>query len=332
LEPAINQARSKLSAFLGTTRENLVFVDNATYGMNVVLQSLQLKPDDEVLVNNHEYGAVKRICERRCQQTGARLVEATLPEVFTGHDEIVDAVFQRVTAKTRLIIFSHITSPTAITVPVKEICRRARANGIATCVDGPHAPVQVDIELNQHDCDFYVASCHKWLCAPLGSGFLYAHPRAQGLVQPLIKSWGRLLPAVPERWDEEFTWIGTRDPSPFLAVPAAIDFMESVGISAFRERTHHLAKYARGAIEQLTGCSAIMPDDSSWYQSMAHVPLPSGDWSQLQAWLWNAKQIEIPIVHFGSRWFVRVSCHLYTLRSQIDYLLESLHQALRSEA
>ncbi len=326
LEPAMNEARDRAAHFLGTTRTNFVFVENATYAMNVVAESFPLQEGDEVLLNNHEYGAVERIWQRRVAKFRAKVVSAQMPERFESADQMLAALLAATTAKTRLVILSHITSPTALIWPIEQLIPAFRERGIAVCIDGPHAPAHVPLHLDSLDCDFYVASCHKWLCAPLGTGFVYAHPRQHAIMQPLVKSWGRLLPAVPERWHEEFTWQATRDPSGFLSVPTAIDFMESIGLDDFRMRAFWLATYAEDRLVELTGQSPLGIRKDNWYGTMAHVPLPAGDWSQLQNQLWQKFQIETPIIHFGNRWFIRVSCHLYITTKQIDYLITALHQ------
>src|SRR5207237_1029509 len=145
--------------------------------------------------------------------------------------------------------------------------------GIAVAIDGPHAVAQLPLSIQQLDCDFYAASCHKWLSAPFGSGFLYAAPRQQAMIRTPVLSWGRLPPVAVESWSDEFVWLGTRNSAANLAVPAAIDFLEQVGLEAFRARTHWLAQYARRRICELTNLEPIVPDDVAWYGSMAHVPL-----------------------------------------------------------
>ena len=165
--------------------------------MNIVADSFPLSSGDEVLSNNHEYGAVHRIWDRACQNHGARHVVAELPSVIETDDQVVEAIFSRVTPRTRLLVVSHITSPTALILPVEAICREAGRQGIDVCIDGPHAPAHVALDIDRIGCAFYTASCHKWLSAPLGSGFLYAGPAHHGHIQPPLKSWGRLLPNRP---------------------------------------------------------------------------------------------------------------------------------------
>ena len=330
LETHVDRVLTRLGEFLGTERSNLVFADNATYAMNVVADGFPLKAGDEVLLNDHEYGAVHRIWARRCQRTDAAVVTATLPAVFESSQQVLDCLFEHVNQKTKLMVVSHITSPTAVILPVEEICREAQARGIAVCIDGPHALAQVDVNLNELGCDFYTASCHKWLCATLGSGFLYASPKWHEFMEPINKSWGRLLPALPEHWTEEFTWSGTRDVSAFLSIETAIEFMESIGIQSFQNRSRYLTRYVRGQLEAKLGTEAIVPDDHAWYGSMAQVPLPdaANGYPELQHRLWEKHQIEVPIIELNDRWYVRVSAHLYNSQNQMDRLIESLEDCL----
>lgn len=323
-EPAMDHARDRTAAFVGTSRENLVLVDNATYGMNAVAESFPLSENDEVLINDHEYGAVLQIWERRCKRVGAKLVCASLPERIESKDQVLQSLISHVTDKTKLAVFSHITSPTALILPVSLMCAAFSERGIATCVDGPHAPAQVELAIDELNCDYYLASCHKWMCATLGTGFLYVHPRRQDSMEPPIKSWGRLLPATPQKWDEEFAWLGTRDPSHFLSIPTAIQFMERVGLENFRSRSRWLASYAENCLRELFGTDPIASREQGWYGSMVHVPMPAGDWSSLQKQLWEQIGIEVMMIDFNDQWFIRVSCHLYNNTTQIDMLIKAL--------
>ena len=174
-EPAWLAARRRLAEFVATQPENLAFMENATAAMNAVAYSFPLGKLDEVLLSDHEYGAVVRIWQRACRAAGTAEPQiAKLPARFESADQVVDAVFSAATDRTRLLVVSHITSPTAVILPVHEICREAKRRGIAVCIDGPHAPAQIPLSLDELDCDFYTASLHKWVSAPIGSGFLFA--------------------------------------------------------------------------------------------------------------------------------------------------------------
>jgi isopenicillin-N epimerase len=324
LEPLIADAKQTLAEFVGTESGNLIFVDNATYGMNVVANSIQLEPGDEILITDHTYGAVGRIWERACQRHGATLVIVKLPEKFESQQQIVDCIVSGVTTQTKLAVVSHITSATALIMPLPEICDSLSQRGVMICVDGPHAPLQVEFSINGLNCDFYCASCHKWLCAPLGSGFLYVNPKHHETIVPPIQSWGRLKPAVVEKWHEEFVWKGTKDPAVFLAIPTAINYFRDLGFETARRRMHYLAEQTELKLLEMWGTEPIAKRSEGWYGSMAQVPLPAGDWSKLQRQLWEESSIEVPVWNFNERWFIRVSCHLYNSMTQIETLCNSL--------
>lgn len=348
MEPALDEAMAKLAKFVGGDARDMAFVDNATVAMNVVADSIDLKSGDEVLLNDHGYGAVFRIWRRRCDEVGARVVTArlggrqdgnddtpsALSNQLTTTDDIVQPILNAVTERTKLIVVSHITSPSAIIFPVTEICRQARTRGIPVCIDGPHAIAMIAVNLKEIDCDYYCASLHKWLSAPFGSGFLYVRREHQKQLKPPMTSWGRSLGGYPERWQDQFNWLGSRDPAPFLAVPAAIEFLERTGLQEFRQWIHELAQSARHKLEQLFGQTAWVPDSPDWYGSMAAVPLPATDYKKpkpnsmhpVQRELRERFRIEIPFIECRGQLQLRVSCHLYNNPGEIDYLIDSLKQ------
>ncbi len=382
MEPALDEAAARLGQFIGADARDLVFVENATVAMNVVAESLTLAPGDEILLNDHEYGAVFRIWRSVCERTGAKIVSPTLGHLLIGAGDvsplnaaatsieadsgdsrpplrrqeqelrrfsdatadIVEPILAAITPRTKLIVISHVTSPTGIVFPVAEICRAARARGIPVCIDGPHAIAMCEVDLRKIDCDFYCASLHKWLSAPFGSGFLYVRRKWQSQLKPHLVSWGRSLGGLPARWQDELNWLGTRDPAPFLAVPAAIEFLERVGLSTFRQQTHDLAQYARAQLEQTLGQVATIPDSREWYGSMIAVPLvekqEAGDGSPesgkktkksppnaihpLQQQLAEQHRIEVLVTECHGQKYLRVSCHLYNTQADIDALIAAL--------
>ena len=264
---------------------------------------------------------MRRIWDRATQESGAAGVRiARLPVPVESSEQIVDAIMGATDQRTKLLVVSHITSATAITLPIQDIVDAAKRRGIMTCIDGPHAVAQLPLDLEQLGCDFYCGSCHKWLCAPFGSGFLYATPQHHEAMKPTMLSWGRLPPREINVWSDEFIWSGTRDPSAYFAIPAAIDFLQRVGLERFRHSTHALAQYARGRLLDLVGGQPLVPDSPEWYGSMVNVPLPDGDAKSLQDQLWKRHQIEVPVIAWppvSSSRFIRISAQTYN--SHDDY-------------
>ena len=321
-----------MARFLKCNADNLAFVPNATVAMNIAARNIDLQAGDEVLLTDHEYGAVIRIWGQRCKEVGARTVLARLPDFIDSANELVDALFSSVTARTRVLVVSHITSPTAVIFPVKQICERARELGLIVVIDGPHAPAMIDVNLNEIDCDYYCASCHKWLSAAFGSGFLYVRSRHKQGLKPNTVSWGRSLNGNSPHWTDEFHWPGTFDPTPYLTIPTAIEFIKQVGLDRFRRRTHALAQYARTRLLDLTDKSPLTADSEEWYGSMVTVPFESpefkdlkpGDPHPLQMSLAAKLGIESLFVEWKQRTHIRVSCHLYNTPEQIDRLVDEL--------
>jgi isopenicillin-N epimerase len=327
MQPALAATQASLARFLGTSSANLALVDNATAAVNIVAASVELKPGDEVLTTNHEYGAVLRLWQRRCDRAGARLVVRHVDVPIESADSVANAILSGVTSRTRLLIVSHVTSPTAVVLPVEQICRAARTRAVPVCVDGPHAVAMRQLDLDSLDCDYYTASCHKWLSAAFGAGFLYVHPRLHKTIEPVVVSWGG-WPDAQSSWQTEFNWLGTRDPSALLSISTAIEFLESVGLDRFRTRTHDLARYARQRIRELTGLEALVPDSPEWYGSMISLPLPDGPARPLQTAIWDHHRIEVPVFEWEGRRLVRPSCHLYTRHEHVDRLVDALRELL----
>ncbi len=304
--------------------------------MNIVAASVRLRPGDEVLATNHEYGAVMRIWREACRSAGAELVVKRLPDVLDSDERIAEELLAGITDKTRLIVVSHVTSPTAAILPVATICRGAKSRGVPVCVDGPHAPAMIPVNLDSLNCDYYCASLHKWLSAPFGSGFLYVARRTQQSLRPVVTSWGGSLSGRDKSWKDEFNWFGTYDPAPVLAVTDAIAFLERIGLDAFRTRTHELAQAARNEIVGLTGLEPRVVDSPERYGSMIALPLPPLDGFEgghgrpdpLQVQLWRDHAIEVPIMHWGGQRFLRVSCHLYNDEADLERLTSALRELL----
>jgi isopenicillin-N epimerase len=306
----IEAAKVRLADYVGADPVNLVFVPNATSAVNVVARSLRLEPGDEVLASDQEYGALDYLWEHVCRRNGARYVKrppASLPEALTE--------------RTRVLFVSHITSRTALRLPVEDLCRRARKAGALTIVDGAHAPGQIPLDLEALGADVYAGNCHKWLCAPKGAGFLFVRPEHQAQIEPLVVSWDW---GEGQTFAERHRYEGTRDPAAYLAVPAAIDFQAEHDWDAVRERCRALAERARIEIASLTG---IEPQPGQNLQ-MVSVPLPPCDPKSLQRRLHDDHRIEIPCALWAGRPLLRASFQGYNDESDLERLLAALRVLL----
>jgi len=245
-------------------------------------------------------------------------------------------VWAGVTPRTRVLFLSHITSPTALIFPVRELVRRAREAGLWTVIDGAHAPGQIPLDLTALGADFYAGNCHKWLCSPPGSAFLCARLEVQHLVEPLVISWGwepertnlLNLDGAASRFVLENEWQGTRDPAAYLSVPAAIRFQEEHDWPRVRAECHELLREARRRIEALTGLPPICPDSPEWYAQMAAFPLPECDAAALQRRLYDEYRVEVPVVEWNGRQLLRVSVQGYNTPEDVETLTAALGHLL----
>jgi isopenicillin-N epimerase len=309
--PALQrEAAAALAAHLNARSEDLVFVDNATAGCNAVLRSLSFAPGDEILITNLAYNAVKQAVRYVAERSGAAVVEAEVPLPLPGMSAVVDAVATRLGPRTRLAIFDHIASHSALVLPVAALARLARATGARVLVDGAHAAGQVPLDLAATGADWYVGNCHKWLMAPRGCGFLWAGPDARALVHPLAISHG-----YGQGFVAEFDWTGTRDPTPFLSAPAGIAFHERLGGPALMARNAGVAREAARLLVDAWGTAAIAPAEA--FAAMAVVRLPLADAPTRQATLAIQRRlsdehhIEAAITAQAGALWVRIAAQAY---------------------
>lgn len=325
------EARTALARYVHTTTNNLVFITNATHGVNVIARSLALKPGDEIVSTNHEYGACDYAWEFVCQKTGATYIRQAIPLPVDSLEEMAELIWQSVTPRTKIIYLSHITSPTALRLPVELICARARQAGILTLVDGAHAPGQISLDLEAIAADWYVGNLHKWALSPKGAGFLYARPEVQPLVEPLIISWGyHIQPefASGSQFVDYLSYTGTKDPAAILSVPAAIQFMQDHNWDLVRQNCHALLHQALQRICDLVQMEPLYPLDSNLYHQMGIAPLPlNTDLAALKARLYDEYRVEVPMIDWNGRKFVRVSVQGYNTPTDLDALCAGL-QAL----
>jgi isopenicillin-N epimerase len=323
----LRQARGALGQYLNADPDDLVYVPNATFGMNVVARSLPLAPGDEVLTTDHEYGAIDNAWLHLCRQRGAHYVRQPVPFPAASDAEIVEELWRGVTPRTRVLLLSHISSSTALCFPVEPLCAHARAAGILTVIDGAHAPGQIALDLRALDADFYAGNCHKWLCSPKGAAFLYTRRDLQPLIEPPVIGWGfgdnRKL-AQNSDYVDALQWLGTSDPAAYLAVPAAIAFQQEHDWPRVRAERHRLLAESLSRVSELTGLAPLYTSVGQ-YAQMAVNALPRiDDLTGFNRRLFDRHRVEIPCIEWNGRQFLRIALQGYNTRADIDALLAAL--------
>jgi isopenicillin-N epimerase len=336
--PLLWHARERLADFLGTRPERLVFTANVSAAINLVASGLRLTSPGEILLTDHEYGAMVWCWERAARRQGLTLRTFPLPTMPRDPGEVVAAAVRAMTPRTRLFFFSHVLSPTGLVLPAKELCAEARRRGIVTVVDGAHAPAMIPLDVADVGADFYTGNCHKWLLAPIGTGFLAIGPGNEDRLQPLHVSWGYHPdryplgetttgrgPDAPDAYGSTprtrfLEFEGTRDICPWLTVPEAIDFQAALGWSGVRRRIAELASYTRSVIRERLQLQPATPDAPGMHGAMTAFELPGGaDAARVRQRLWDAR-VEIPVIERPGRLLIRVSHHFYTTEAEIDRL------------
>jgi len=343
LDDRLDVARQALAAFIGADADDLAFVTNATGGVNAVLRSLAFAPGDELLTTDHAYGACRNTLDFVASRSGAHLVIVQIPFPLASPDAAVDAVLSRVTSRTRLALLDHITSPTALILPIERLVRELGGRGVDVLVDGAHAPGMVPLDLNALGAAYYSGNCHKWLCAPKGSAFLWVRRDRQQDVRPLTISHGASVTrAERSRFRLEFDWTGTSDPTAWLTVPRAIEYFASLvpgGWPALMARNHALALEARRLVCAAAGTPPPCPDDM--VGSLASIVLPDGPtrdigWRRpdpIQRRLFDGWGIEVPVMSWPAapRRLVRISAQLYNRLDHYTALADALSKELAGE-
>ncbi len=308
-------AADKLGRFVGTEGERIAFVVNATEAVNTVLRSVAFKPGDEILVLDCVYNAVRLAVEQVCKATGAKLVKVDLPIPLTAND-VVERIIDAAGARTRLAIIDHIASPTAVLFPVAEITRGLKAKGVRVMADGAHALGQLALDLPAIGADWYTANAHKWLFAPKGAAFLYATEEVAGETAPLsVSHWHDL------KFPRAFDYVGTRDVTAFLSVPAAIDFIERFGAAAVRQHLLELSRMGTEIARPL-GAEPVAPD--TMFAAMRAYILPQrraadpDDALQLMKTMWEAHRVQIASSVYQGKLLMRLSPQIYVERADFE--------------
>ncbi len=319
------EPKRAVGAFIGALPDDFGFVTNATGGINAVLRSLRLEPGDEIVTTDHVYNAVQQTLRYLARMSGARTIRVAVPLPVPGPEHVTDTIAAALTDRTRLVLVDHIGSATGVVFPVKQIVDLCSSRGIDVLVDGAHGPGMLELDLAGLGAAYYTGNLHKWVCAPKGAAFLWVRPDRQSGIHP-----NTISHFLDEGLAEEFQWQGTRDITAWLCAPDAIDFMGQFGWDEVRRHNHELAVWAQGMLSDRWQVAASTPADGSMLGSMATLPLPGGlrerfaDVAALQQHIYDHDHIEVPIIDWTDRWWVRVSCQVYNERAQYERLGEAV--------
>jgi isopenicillin-N epimerase len=344
LERELDLAREAVGRYVGADPEDVAFVPNATTGVNTVLRSLDFARGDELLTTDHVYNACRNAMNLVAEKTGARVVVARVPFPLDGPDVVVEAVLKGVTRRTRLALLDHVTSPTGIVFPVERLVAALAERGVETLVDGAHAPGMLPLDLRKLGAAYYTGNFHKWTCAPKGAAMLWVRRDLQPRIRPLVVSHGANSTRTDRpRFRLEFDWGGTDDPSPYLCVPDAIEFLGRLlpgGMPGLMTRNRTSALAMRKRLAARLGCELPCPDEM--IGSLATIPLPdapteneppSSYGTLLQTALVETHLVQVPIILWPAppRRFVRISAQVYNPPSDYDRLADALAIELPAE-
>lgn len=322
-EPRLRSAAAEVAAFVRVRAEDVVFVDNVTTGANGVLRSFPFAAGDEVITSDLGYGAVTFTGRYAAGLRGATLRVVEMPFPIRDPQQIVDAYANAIGPRTKLAIVDHITSSSALVLPVKEITAALHARSVAVMIDGAHAPAQLDLDVPAIAADWYVANLHKWACAPRSCGFLWAPPGRQEDLHPAVISWG-----YQQGYVAEFDHWGTRDPSPFLAAPAGLAFLRELGLDAMRKYQHELAWESGRILQSKWGTSIETP--RSMTAAMITVPLPEragstdADAQRIRDALLDEERMEVQMHAWRGRLWARVCAQVYVEAGDVERLADAV--------
>lgn len=332
----MRDAREALASVVGADPDDIVGQTNATAALNIVAQSLDLKPGDEILTTDHEYAALEKTWAYVCRRSGARVRMVSIPLPLTREDQFTDAILGGMSDRTRVLFLSHITSATALVFPIERVVAEARARGIYSVIDGAHTPGHIPLNLDRLGADFYAGNCHKWMMSPKGAGFLHVRRDLQPMIHPLVIShgWtedgnqpGARGPFGNSSFIDMLEMQGTRDPSAWLSLPAALAFARQHDWDTVARDCRALAQATAARVAALTGLPAFSSPEFCAPQ-MVSMPVPSCDPQVLQRSLLDRFGIEIPCFNWQAHTIVRVSAQGYNTSTQMDLLVAGLAELL----
>ena len=324
----IQKSRERLALFLNCQSDQLAFVRNATYGMNMAANSVDLQPGDKVLATNFEYGAVERMWEMICAERGAELVKVKIPLPYQSSEAMIQLFKSQIDSSIKVITFPHISAATAQLFPIKDLVQLAKSHGAISVIDGAHAPGQINVNLKDIDADFYVGNCHKWMLSPQGVGFVYVARKWEDKIRPPAISWGNISSGT-NRLLLETDWQGTADISPILAVEDSITFLkENQWFNRVIPECSKLIDEFNTTILDVTGMRSLYEKNDFEPPQMRSFLLPDGNHSSLHNRLFHDFMIELPVFMDFEDHFFRVSVQAYNNRSDLERLIDALKELL----
>jgi isopenicillin-N epimerase len=319
----LRMAAAAIAEFVRSRPDDLVFVDNATAGANAVLRCCELRPGDEILMSDHAYGAVTNVARFNARERDATVRVVELPFPVRAPEQIVDAFAAAIGPRTRLAIVDHITSGSAMLLPLAAIATRCRSRGVPVLADGAHAPGAIDLDIPSLGVDWYTANLHKWAWAPRSCGILWAAPERQAGLHPPVVSWG-----FDQGFTAEFDWVGTRDPSPWLVAPEAIAMMRELGVEAVRDYNHALALEAVRRLSDGVGAEPTAPDRMTGTMATVQLPASYGstheDATRLRDALLFEDRVEVQLHAWRDRMWMRISAQVYNDAGDLERLVSAL--------
>lgn len=321
----LKNSREALGKYLHCNGDDLVYVTNPSYAVNIIAKSMNLKEGDEVLTTNLEYGACDKTWNYYCKKTGAKYIRQHINFPLTTKEQFVEDFFEGLTSKTKLVFISHITSTTGLRLPVEEILAKAKSLGLMTFVDGAHAPAQIDLNVGTLQADIYTGACHKWMMTPKGSSFLYVKKELQHLFDPLIVSWGyeENLQTTTQFLDYHQLQ-GTRDYSAFLTIPKAIEFMEENNWKNVAAECRALVQTNAARFCTLLNAEPLAPITDDFLVQLYSIPIKTKEPQQLQKLLFEKYKIEIPVMLLDGKIFLRYSIQAFNSQADLDKLYNAL--------
>jgi len=326
----LRHAREALANYVHCNTDDVVFVTNPSYAVNIVAKNFQLKEGDEILGTNIEYGALDRTWNYYCRKVGAKYIRQSIELPVVSKEKIIEDFFKGLTAKTKAIFISHITSATALILPVKEIVDIAKQKGLFTIVDGAHAPAHVPLNITELDADVYAGACHKWMCAPKGSSFLQVKKEHQHLFDPLVISWGYESAAPSNSQFIDYHQMqGTRDLSAFLTVPKAIEFLNENNWPQVAADCRQIVHSDYKRFCDLLKTEPICPITNEFLGQMCSTRINTNQPEKLQRLLYEKYKIEIPVMRQNEKIFIRYSINAFNEQKDLDILYDALSEIIK---